>query len=86
VIDETRVKEFNLKHMWKSPNGTIRNIINGKVPLKFECSTLVWLLKLIFLLVTFRHCVQRAYYMQKRSKTCSRYLTKCETTLHFDVQ
>jgi isocitrate dehydrogenase len=29
--DETRVKEFNLKHMWKSPNGTIRNIINGKV-------------------------------------------------------
>jgi isocitrate dehydrogenase len=31
VTDETRVKEFNLKHMWKSPNGTIRNIINGKV-------------------------------------------------------
>lgn len=31
LTDETRVKEFNLKHMWKSPNGTIRNIINGKV-------------------------------------------------------
>lgn len=29
--DETRVKEFNLKHMWKSPNGTIRNILNGTV-------------------------------------------------------
>ncbi|OEL28403.1 hypothetical protein BAE44_0010579 [Dichanthelium oligosanthes] len=29
--DEARVKEFNLKHMWKSPNGTIRNIINGTV-------------------------------------------------------
>nr|GMD54638.1 isocitrate dehydrogenase [NADP] [Ipomoea batatas] len=29
--DETRVKEFNLKHIWKSPNGTIRNILNGTV-------------------------------------------------------
>jgi isocitrate dehydrogenase len=28
-IDEGRVKEFNLKQMWKSPNGTIRNILNG---------------------------------------------------------
>ncbi|WP_185851935.1 NADP-dependent isocitrate dehydrogenase [Blattabacterium cuenoti] len=29
--DEDRMKEFNLKTMWKSPNGTIRNIINGTV-------------------------------------------------------
>ena len=29
--DEDRVKEFNLKAMWKSPNGTIRNIIGGTV-------------------------------------------------------
>src|SRR5689334_19631216 len=29
--DENRVKEFNLKKMWKSPNGTLRNIINGTV-------------------------------------------------------
>jgi len=29
--DEDRVKEFNLKKMWKSPNGTIRNILNGTV-------------------------------------------------------
>lgn len=29
--DEERVKEFNLKSMWKSPNGTIRNILNGTV-------------------------------------------------------
>jgi isocitrate dehydrogenase len=29
--DEVRVKEFNLKQMWKSPNGTIRNILNGTV-------------------------------------------------------
>jgi len=29
--DEDRVKEFNLKQMWKSPNGTIRNILNGTV-------------------------------------------------------
>ncbi|XP_002989225.2 isocitrate dehydrogenase [NADP] isoform X2 [Selaginella moellendorffii] len=29
--DETRVKEFGLKRMWKSPNGTIRNILNGTV-------------------------------------------------------
>lgn len=30
LTDEGRVKEFNLKAMWKSPNGTIRNILNGK--------------------------------------------------------
>ncbi len=29
--DEARVKEFNLKKMWKSPNGTIRNVLNGTV-------------------------------------------------------
>jgi len=29
--DEARVKEFNLKSMWKSPNGTIRNILGGTV-------------------------------------------------------
>ena len=29
--DEERVKEFNLKEMWKSPNGTIRNILGGVV-------------------------------------------------------
>ncbi|MGL4542622.1 MAG: isocitrate/isopropylmalate family dehydrogenase, partial [Polymorphobacter sp.] len=27
--DEERVKEFGLKRMWKSPNGTIRNILGG---------------------------------------------------------
>ena len=27
--DEDRVKEFNLQKMWKSPNGTIRNILGG---------------------------------------------------------
>ncbi len=29
--DEVRVEEFGLKHMWKSPNGTIRNILGGTV-------------------------------------------------------
>jgi isocitrate dehydrogenase len=29
--DEGRVKEFNLKSMWKSPNGTIRNILGGVI-------------------------------------------------------
>ena len=29
--DEGRVKEFNLKEMWKSPNGTIRNILGGTI-------------------------------------------------------
>ena len=29
--DEARVKEFNLKQMWKSPNGTIRNILDDTV-------------------------------------------------------
>ena len=29
--DEQRVEEFNLKQMWKSPNGTIRNILGGTI-------------------------------------------------------
>ena len=29
--DENRVKEFKLKKMWRSPNGTIRNILGGTV-------------------------------------------------------
>jgi isocitrate dehydrogenase len=29
--DESRVKEFGLKQMWRSPNGTIRNILDGTV-------------------------------------------------------
>jgi len=31
TADEARVKEFGLKKMWKSPNGTIRNILGGTV-------------------------------------------------------
>src|SRR6185437_10881523 len=29
--DEARVKEFGLKQMWRSPNGTIRNILDGTI-------------------------------------------------------
>ncbi len=29
--DEGRVEEFGLKEMWKSPNGTIRNILGGTI-------------------------------------------------------
>ncbi|MGA8025683.1 MAG: isocitrate/isopropylmalate family dehydrogenase, partial [Bryobacteraceae bacterium] len=29
--DEARVKEFGLKQMWKSPNGAIRNILDGTI-------------------------------------------------------
>ena len=29
--DEQRVEEFKLKQMWKSPNGTIRNILGGTI-------------------------------------------------------
>ncbi len=31
TADEGRVKEFNLKDMWRSPNGTIRNILGGTI-------------------------------------------------------
>jgi len=31
TADEARVEEFKLKQMWKSPNGTIRNILGGTV-------------------------------------------------------
>jgi hypothetical protein len=34
MADEARVNEFGLKAMWKSPNGTIRNILNGKMLLQ----------------------------------------------------
>ncbi|PWA35739.1 Isocitrate dehydrogenase [Artemisia annua] len=34
--DETRVKEFGLKSMWRSPNGTIRNILDGQNPQRFR--------------------------------------------------
>lgn len=29
--DEARVKEFNLSFMWRSPNGTLRNILGGTI-------------------------------------------------------
>ncbi|TFE95367.1 isocitrate dehydrogenase, partial [Shinella sumterensis] len=31
TADEARVEEFKLKKMWKSPNGTIRNILGGVI-------------------------------------------------------
>ncbi|MSQ31193.1 MAG: NADP-dependent isocitrate dehydrogenase, partial [Dehalococcoidia bacterium] len=31
TADEARVAEFNLKQMWRSPNGTIRNIVGGTI-------------------------------------------------------
>ena len=34
--DEERVKEFSLKEMWRSPNGTIRNILGGTVFLEHK--------------------------------------------------
>ena len=34
--DEARVDEFNLKKMWKSPNGTIRNILGGVIDKELE--------------------------------------------------
>ena len=40
LADEARVKEFGLKAMWKSPNGTIRNILNGKMLLQPASVTL----------------------------------------------
>jgi isocitrate dehydrogenase len=36
--DEARVTEFGLKKMWKSPNGTIRNILDGVVFREPTCS------------------------------------------------
>src|SRR5687768_17635759 len=36
--DEARVKEFNLKQMWKSPNGTIRNILEDRKSTRLNSS------------------------------------------------
>jgi isocitrate dehydrogenase len=38
--DEARVTEFKLKQMWKSPNGTIRNILDGTVFVWFRTGLL----------------------------------------------
>jgi isocitrate dehydrogenase len=42
--DEGRVKEFKLKQMWRSPNGTIRNILNGtgRYLVLRHCGLLSW--------------------------------------------
>ena len=42
--DEQRVEEFKLKKMWKSPNGTIRNILGGVVSVSqlFAATFLAW--------------------------------------------
>jgi isocitrate dehydrogenase len=43
--DEARVKEFGLKRMWKSPNGTIRNILGGVVfrePIVIKSTCRAW--------------------------------------------
>ena len=42
LTDEARVKEFNLKSMWRSPNGTIRNILNGKGLLMSDRSAMLY--------------------------------------------
>ena len=43
LTDEARVKEFGLKQMWKSPNGTIRNILNGQPTSKpIYCIIIFW--------------------------------------------
>ena len=39
--DEARVKEFNLKEMWKSPNGTIRNTVGVTLAGDFELTGVV---------------------------------------------
>lgn len=40
TADEGRVTEFGLKQMWRSPNGTIRNILNGKT-FSFSLSSII---------------------------------------------
>lgn len=41
LADEGRVKEFGLKSMWRSPNGTIRNILDGMFFVLLEDSKLL---------------------------------------------
>ncbi|CAL9775126.1 unnamed protein product [Musa acuminata subsp. burmannicoides] len=45
--DEARVKEFKLKSMWRSPNGTIRNILNGTV----LCEPILCIMSLLMLYI-----------------------------------
>lgn len=43
--DEARVEEFKLKKMWRSPNGTIRNILNGVCVCVYVVTYIVLLLQ-----------------------------------------
>jgi len=78
MADEARIKEFGLKAMWKIPNGTIRNILNGKMlvqPMNVTFSRILGTDSYILVIATFRHCVQRTNHLQKHPKACSRYQT-----------
>lgn len=80
LTDEARVKEFGLKQMWKSPNGTIRNILNGQWICICGYNT-SWLQFFAYFLMMgccgwiffYRYCLQRTNYLQKRSSPCPRY-------------
>lgn len=58
--DEARVKEFNLKSMWRSPNGTIRNILNGTPAFLLVSGSCYFLVMacLIIAFCTHWHCLQ----------------------------
>ena len=84
MADEARVKEFGLKAMWKSPNGTIRNILNGKMlvqPVNVTFSRILVTDSSIPVFTTFRHCVQRTNHLQKHPQACSRYQAKTKVFL-----
>lgn len=59
--DETRVKEFGLKSMWRSPNGTIRNILNGLLCSFF--SYIFFIFIFIYFLRWFSHFLYCKRYM-----------------------
>ena len=84
MADEARIKEFGLKAMCKIPNGTIRNILNGKMlvqPMNVTFSRILGTDSYILVIATFRHCVQRTNHLQKHPQACSRYQAKTKVFL-----
>ena len=67
--DEARVEEFKLKSMWKSPNGTIRNILGGTV---FREGKIVISANSKILKFYLRNAFFCSYHLQKHSSFSAR--------------
>lgn len=77
TTDEARVREFGLKQMWRSPNGTIRNILNGQFLLLKWGHFALYFSKLQGLCYFCRYGFQGTYHLQKHPSHCIGFVYGC---------